>query len=258
MGKTEIRKQSLFEWLIEKNKISVGEISERFLISLPTARKTCALLVEEGKAIRTHGGIQRLPTSQLGYSFDMFTNENIEEKRRIGKHAASLIENNSVIFLEAGTTLLQCAIAFAERIKHKQLQNIIVFTNSLMNLEVLHPVCSVNLIGGMYRGDQRDLIGYMSELALKDLHFDYCFVGADAISLSSGVMAMDIDTVRFNRELAGRSEKVVILAHSEKLRRQSLLSFVAIDDVSCIVTDSGLDDDLFQRYQEKDVNLIRV
>ncbi len=133
-----------------------------------------------------------------------------------------------------------------------------VFTNSLMNLDILYPVCDVNMIGGLYRDERKDFSGYMSELALKDLHFDYCIVGADAVSLERGILAMDIETVRFDRDLMSRSDCMIVLAHSAKLYRNSLLSFAPVESVSHIVTDTGVDDALFQQYQNKGIKISRV
>jgi DeoR/GlpR family transcriptional regulator of sugar metabolism len=258
MDKIKLRMQKVIELLSKEERLSVDEIAAQFEISLPTARRMCVQLANEGKAVRIHGGLQRLPQQQSTYSFDQLNNENIEEKRRIARYAMSLVKNNQVIFLEAGTTLLQAAIALSERIKNNELTNVMVFTNSLLNLEVLHPVCNVNMIGGQYRDERKDFIGYMSELAIRGLQFDYCFMGADGISLTKGIMAMDIDTVRFDRELANHSDQVVILAHSAKLYRNSLISFVSIDDVSCIVTDTGISDSVINEYDQSGVILIRV
>ena len=258
MGKVEVRKQDLIELLAKEEALSVGDVASIYRISVPTARKMCSILASEGFAVRTHGGIRRLPAIQPLYSFDQLTSENIEEKSRIGKYAASILENGKTVFFEAGTTVMQCVLSFAERVKSNQLSNMVVFTNSLINLEALRLICPVNLIGGLYRDERKDFSGYMSELALKNLYFDYCFIGADAVSLSGGIMAMDIETVRFDKELIGHSRNIVLLAHSDKFYRSSLLSFAPAGDMSSIITDTGVDNDVYHQYMSRDVNLIMV
>ena len=257
MGKTDKRSQALLELLAERETLSVNEISAEFHISLPTVRKMCAALEAEGRILRIRGGVKRLPEPP-NYSFNKFTQEHIEEKRRIGRYAASLLESNKTVFFETGTTVLQCAIAFAECLRNSELTNVIVFTNSLINLEALHPVCNVHFVGGRYRDERKDFTGYMSELALKGLHFDYCIIGADAISLTGGVMGMDIETVRFDRELVSKSGQVIILAHSDKLYRNSLITFASLEDTAYIVTDAHLEDAVYDQYIKKGIRLIRV
>jgi DeoR/GlpR family transcriptional regulator of sugar metabolism len=258
MSKVDIRRQDLVDWLMMEETLSVGDVASRYHISMPTARKMCALLADEGIAVRTHGGLRRLAQGSALYSFDRLTHENREEKARIGKYAASLIESGKTVFFEAGTTVLQCVLAFAERIKSNQLTNMVVFTNSLINLEILHQVCPVNLIGGLYRVERKDFSGYMSELALENLIFDYCVMGADAVSLSGGVMAMDIETVRFDKALAARSQNVLLLAHSDKFNLSSLLSFAPVTAMSVIITDAGIGEDVYQQYLSQQINLLRA
>ena len=258
MGKFDVRKQELINLLAEKDSLSVNEVAAQYNISLPTARKMCSSLANTGAALRTHGGIQRMPAAQPRYSFMRLKHENIAEKIRIGRYAASTFKNGRTVFFEAGTTVLQCVIAFAERIKNNDLKDMIVFTNSLINLEILYPVCPVNLIGGLYRDERKDFTGYMSEHALKVLHFDHCVIGADAVSISGGVMAMDAETLRFDSELINHSENVLLLAHSGKLGRTSLHSITPLKNISCIVTDAGAGDDICRQCLESGINIVKV
>jgi len=220
--------------------------------------KMCAQLASERKARRTHGGIQRLAEYQPIHPFTSIPQEYSDEKRRIGHYASSLIENNKTVFFETGATVLQCVMAFADRIRNNNLINVTVFTNSLRNLEVLYPVCGVNVIGGRYRDESKDLNGYLSELALRELHFDYCFIEADAVSLTGGIMAKDIDTVRFNMELVNHSENYIVLTHSENFNKNSLLPITSVKNISKIISDTGVSDELYVDYLNIGVNLIRV
>ena len=258
MGKVADRKQSMVELLSEKGKLTVGDVAAYYGISMPTARKMCSALEAEGLAIRTHGGIRCEPSGRQKYSFDLLTFENINEKKRIGRYAASLLESNKTVFFEAGTTVMQCVISFAERIKSNELRNMVVFTNSLRNLEIIHPVCCVNLIGGEYRDDRKDFVGYISESVLTSLHFDYCFIGADGVNLEHGAMAMDMETARFDRELLNYSEKAILLADSGKFGKRSLLSIASVDEYSSIITDDALGDEVYNQYRDRYIDLVRV
>lgn len=51
----------ILEYLNKNQSMSVNEICDRFQISRDTARRDVLKLVEQGAAIRTHGGIA-LPT----------------------------------------------------------------------------------------------------------------------------------------------------------------------------------------------------
>lgn len=259
MNKIELRKKEILNMLSHLETISVAEIAAHFSISIPTARRMCSALSKDGLVIRTHGGIKRIAKSVYEYSFDRLQNEKIDEKIRIAKYASTLVKNNQVIFLEAGTTLREFAIALSDRIRNGELKNIIIFTNSLINLNILYPVHkNIMMLGGQYRDDRKDFVGYLSELSLKGLQFDSCFIGADAISLQGGVMAMDIDTVMFDSALVKHSSDVIILANSDKFNKKSLISYISVEKVSSIITDTSLPHEIFFEYEKKGVNIIKV
>lgn len=258
MNKADQRRKEIMEMLLLSESVSVGEIAAKLGISLPTARRLCVQMADEGKVARVRGGLKQLPQTRGNYSFDSLRNEHVEEKARIARYAATLIQNNQVVFLESGTTLRHFAIALAERIRSGELSNVIIFTNSLVNLDILYPVTNIQMIGGLYRDERKDFVGYLSELSLKGLRFNYCFLGADAISLTDGVMAIDMDTVRFDAALVTHAEKTVILAHSEKFKKHSLISYVDVSKVDCLITDSGLEKAIADEYYRRGIVLTMV
>ena len=258
MNKVDQRRKQVLEMLLISESVSVDEIAEKLGVSMPTARRLCVQMAAEGKLTRIRGGVKQLSPAKNNYSFDSLRNEHVAEKARIAKYASTLIKSNQVIFLESGTTLRHFSIALAERIRNQEISNVIIFTNSLVNLDILYPVTNIQMIGGLYRDERKDFVGYLSELALKGLRFNYCFLGADAISLTDGVMAIDMDTVRFDAELVTHAEKTVILAHSEKFKKHSLISYVDVSKVDYLITDDGLDAEIAEEYRRRNIPLIMV
>ena len=256
MGKIADRKNHLIEHLEKCGKLSVADIAALYNIALPTARRFCAQLEREQRVMRTHGGIRFIPPVETPYAFDALDGEYSSEKAVIAKFASSLVKNNQIIFLESGTTVKQFAIALAARIGNNQLFNIAVYTNSLVNLAILEPVCKVTMVGGIYRRDRRDFCGFLSEKLLRTLRFDACFIGADGLDLKDGIMAMDMETVRIDELLIERSAQSFILVHSEKFYKHSLISYCAVKDVSAIITDSKLPQEIVKKYQAAGINLI--
>jgi DeoR/GlpR family transcriptional regulator of sugar metabolism len=258
MGKIADRKSQLIDRLENCGKMSVTDIAAFFQISLPTARRMCAQLEKEQQVIRTHGGVRFVPSVKTSYAFDIIDSKYSEEKAAIAKNASMLVKNDQIIFLESGTTVKQFALALAVRIRNKQLSNIAVYTNSLVNLEILESVCKVNLVGGVYRPERRDFCGLLSERLLRTLRFNACFIGADGLNLSDGIMAMDVETVRLDELLIERSAQSYILVHSEKFTKHSFISYCAVKDVSAIISDSRLSKTIVKEYQAAGVNLICV
>lgn len=258
MGKIADRKNQLIEYLEKRGKLSVADIAGLFNIALPSARRLCAQLESDPRIMRTHGGIRFIPPLETPYAFDALDGEFSSEKTAIAKYASSLVKSNQIIFLESGTTVKQFAIALSAHINGKELSNVAVYTNSLVNLEILEPVCKVTLVGGVYRRERRDFCGFLSEKLLRTLRFDACFIGADGLNLKDGIMAMDIETVRIDELLIERSAQPYILVHSEKFYKRSFISYCAVKDASAIITDSKLLPEIVKDYQAAGINLICV
>ena len=259
MSKVDNRKNSLLNLLQMTDSISVQEIADYFSISLPVARRLCSQLAEEGKVIRFHGGIRSIDHSVSTYSFDQLLADHNKEKERIAMYASGLVNNNEVVFVEAGTTLYQFSICLAERIRKKEVANVSIFTNSLINLEIFSAVSDrVYVIGGHYRDSRKDFTGYLSCHAIDNLQFNHAFIGADAISLTEGIMAMDADTVNFDSQLIKHSEKNTILAHSAKFSRKSLISYASTDEITAIITDNALDPTILESYLRQNIDVVTV
>ena len=256
MKKIETRKAVLLDALKIKKNMDIADVINLLKISEATARRLFTLLQNEGKIIRTHGGIQYTQDKISDYLFDDFENNQILEKESIGISAVSLISNNDIVFLEAGTTVLRLCYKLAEHIKQGDLNDITVFTNSNANLEVLHAVCKVILIGGEYRHKRRDFVGFVSEKVILNFRFNQCFLGADGVDLEEGFMTTDIDTAHIDALIISRSEKSTILLDSAKFLKRSLITFASFSDIDCIVTDKNVSNDIRESIESKNIELI--
>jgi DeoR/GlpR family transcriptional regulator of sugar metabolism len=258
MKKLHYRKDHLVGLLSEKGEISIAEIAELYDISLPSVRRLCAQLDKEGRVIRTHGGIRSIQVKKSGYKFEVIDAEFAEEKAAIAQYAVGLVKNRQAIFLESGTTLKQFAIALAEHLAAGELSDVLIFTNSMVNLEILQSVCKVYVIGGLYRTERRDFCGFIGEKIVRTLRFDKCFIGADGINLESGIMALDAETSHLDELLVKNSEKTIVLSNSEKFMKKSLVPYCSVNDIEMIVTDSKLPRQIRDDYKNAGVDVVCV
>ena len=227
-------------------------------VSESTVRRLFQELESKGKVIRTLGGIQLIQNNIFDYSFDNIEQRQVQEKTRISEYAGNFLNAGDVAFFDSGTTMYYLSIAVADRIKSGALKDIIVFTNSLANLQILSPVCETILVGGKYRFKRRDFVGYTSEKMVKDYNYSKCFIGADGINLTEGMMTTDIDTGRINELIVERSDKVIALIDSKKFDKRSFTSYAPLDKIDIIVTDSALPEETKEKYGKTGVNIIYV
>lgn len=123
----EERIYKILKLLREKKSLSNQEIMEKFNISRDTARRDILKLVDEGVAVRTHGGIT-IPElfSEIGYYKERI-NMNSSVKIELAKKASNHLKNNQVCFLDVSTTLNE----ICDYVKN----GIYVVTHSIDNLD---------------------------------------------------------------------------------------------------------------------------
>src|SRR5512143_414943 len=125
-GLSSYQRQEQILRLIElQQQATVDDLCRTFSISMATARRDLEALARQGKLKRVHGGalaIRRAPPEPPVLQRET---EQIEEKRRIGALAASLVHDGETIFLSSGSTALEVAHHLGD------CHDLTVITNSL-------------------------------------------------------------------------------------------------------------------------------
>ena len=112
---TEERRRLILEGLREQGVVRTGELARRFAVSAMTIRSDLAVLEERGGLVRVHGGAMLRERVALEPSYYEKATRNLDEKRRIGRRAASLIEDGMAVFIGNGTTTIEIVRALRER-----------------------------------------------------------------------------------------------------------------------------------------------
>jgi len=228
----------VIQTLEKRGKLTVNDVTGLLSISPATARRLFIQLNETGQAIRTFGGIQKIPTDNDAYSFNTSETLRASEKTAIGNLAALEVNSNDQIFLDSGTTVLAMAKALARRHENKEISNVRILTNSLILADILTPYCKVVLIGGEIRRERRDACGFIAEEILKRLHVKKAFLGCDALDFDSGFMTTDERTARMNEIIIKNANSVLILADATKIGASSFVSYGGLDCADTFITDS--------------------
>src|SRR5689334_24251777 len=107
--KQETRLRTILTMLQQSGSVAVEELRDKFDVSVVTVRRDLNVLEERGLLRRTHGGAESI--EPLFYepfrndrSFQAQVSRFADEKRRIGRAAAALIEDGEIIALTPGTT----------------------------------------------------------------------------------------------------------------------------------------------------------
>jgi DeoR family transcriptional regulator of aga operon len=168
---------AILERLADGEPVGVAELSKEFRVSPATIRRDLVMLEGQRLLVRTHGGAvahavsYELPLRYKGV-------RHAEEKRRIAREAASLVEARMAVGLTGGTTTTEVARALAD------CQGLTVVTNALNIAAELavRPNLKLVVTGGVARSNSYELSGPLTEASLASLNLDIMFVGVDGIS----------------------------------------------------------------------------
>ena len=144
----EERLKKILDWLQEEQVLSNQELMKRLQISRDTARRDIIKLTEEGKAIRTHGGIATADFRLQAANYKTRKTDNKEGKRRIGKKATQFLSENGIYFFDASTHMPYVC---------SNLKKMKVYTHSLDNFNLLaaSPNVEVYALGGNLNKENR-------------------------------------------------------------------------------------------------------
>src|SRR5256714_10932859 len=106
---TEQRRRSVLDLVDQEGQVTVADMVKRFSISAVTVRNDLDSLASIGAVVRSHGGaVRRLEATQ---DYPLRTKETLhrDEKIRIGRAAAELVQPGETIILDSGTTTAEGA-----------------------------------------------------------------------------------------------------------------------------------------------------
>ncbi|WNF36265.1 DeoR/GlpR family DNA-binding transcription regulator [Bacillaceae bacterium IKA-2] len=240
---TPERHQIILDLINEKGVIKLQELVDATASSESTIRRDLSQLEDEKKVKRVHGGASLLKQKSVELSISEKSLQNYNEKEMIAKFAASLIRNGDCIFLDAGTTVLQM-------IPHITAKEIKVVTNGLTHLDaLLEQGIDTYLTGGFIKQKTRALIGKGALEAIKQYHFDKCFIGVNGIHSEYGFTTPDPEEAMIKKSAINLSQEIFILGDHTKFNEVTFAQITELKQGVIITNES--DEDILAPFMEK-------
>lgn len=250
------RRVQIQTMVADQGRVTVQELSNLFGVSDATIRRDLEALTNQGQVLRTHGGAIKIRVENVSKEPPMVQrmSENPEEKSRIGKAAASLIQNKETIFLGSGTTVIEVARNLPPDI------NLTVITNSLpvVNELARHPGIELIVIGGMLRQSELSMVGHVAEQAVREFRADQVFLGMYAVDVHSGFTNDYPPEISTDRAILSIARKVNILADHSKFNRVSSMLVAPITAAHLIITDLSTPENIVTQLQELGIQIMLV
>jgi DeoR family transcriptional regulator of aga operon len=246
------RRQRTLELLADRGEVSVSELSREAGVSEMTIRRDLEALEREGLLRRVHGGA--ISSVSRGYEppFALRAGRGGDAKARIGKLAATLVDEGETVIIDVGSTTLELARALGDSAR------LTVVTPSLRVAEVLGASGDVRVIvtGGIARHGELSLVGDLAERAFSELHCDTVFLGAGGVDARAGVTEFNLEDTRVKRAALTSARRCVVLADASKLGRVALASVCSLERVDVLVTDDSASRDALSPITDSGVEVL--
>lgn len=234
-GKTAERRSRILELLDDKGQVNVNELSEFLGVSEVTIRNDLDRLEQNKLLVRAHGGAFK--TSNITLTVSEKKKINLDVKRRIGKKAASLIQEDDSIILDSGTTTFEISNNLGTFNNLTVISNALDIVNNLANYDNIN----VFMPGGYLKEFSMSLVGPMAERNFKQLFCNKLFLGVDAIKPKNGFFTHHIEEAYLNQLMINIADEVIVTADSSKFKKSGLAFICGLNEVNKLITDNQID-----------------
>lgn len=218
----------------QAGKVTVEELAELLGVSTVTIRSDLTRLSESGLIHRTRGGATKPILQKVERPLEETRKILEAEKQRIGKKAATLVQDGDTIFIDVGSTCTALARALPSTLQH-----VTVVTNGLniaLELEQRQSI-TVVVTGGTVRKLQHSLVQPFGLEIIRNFRFDKAFIGCNGVSAGFGVSNKNLPEAEIKRLVCQNAHEVYVLADHEKIRVESTTLIAALSGVTALITD---------------------
>lgn len=227
--------------LAQAGSATVQELCELLDISESTVRRDITELDKLGMLNKVFGGCTVIDDTyhqedpalirESGYT---------EEKQAIAKKAASLVQENDFVYIDAGSTT-------AMMVEYLTVRRATFVTNGLKAAAGLaHRGFSVSVIAGQVRATAGAIVGAEAMGCLARYNFSIGFFGTNGISVDNGYTNTDLTEARTKTEAMAQCQQRYVLADSRKFGVVRRVTFAQLSDAT-LITNQAPDPEYYRK-----------
>lgn len=245
---TEQRYARILDELQARGTITVLELKDLLDASESTIRRDLRNLDDMGMLKKVHGGAVLLDAEYISVEDTVFDREqkNVEEKKRIGEYAASLVNDDDFVYLDAGTST-GWMIEYLKETKATFVTNGIAHGQKLIRKNI-----KTYILGGKIKTTTEAVVGAEAVEHMRRYNFTKSFLGTNGVQLDAGYTTVDMEEALLKQEAIRKSYAHMILADYSKFDKVTAVTFGGLKD-ACIITDRLRNDKYVDRTVIKEV-----
>ncbi len=227
---TKTRQEEILKLVNLNESITVKELMEIFNTSQSTIQRDIVSLDGKGLLTKVFGGaVAKKQNNELVEMSSVEKREkNTEEKIKIAKYSAKLIEPNDLVYIDAGTTT-ECMVNFIEEKHATYVTNGIEHARKLVNSDF-----KVILIGGYLKKSTEAILGAEAILAVQKYHFTKGFFATNGVHKEFAFTTPDINEASMKKAAIDRTLKKYMLCDESKFDKICGVEFAELDDFTIV------------------------
>lgn len=247
---TSERKARILDVLRRDGRLVAKGFAQQLGLSEDTIRRDLRELAGEGLLQRVHGGA--LPASPAVADFAERERAASPAKAVLARAAARLIRPGQIVFLDGGTTNVELA-----RQLPRDLRATIVTHSPSIGVELArHPLVEVEMIGGRLFKHSVVALGSASAEAIARIRIDAYVMGVTGLHPEAGATTGDGEEAAIKRLIARQSAETIVLATREKLGAASPYGIVPMGEITVLVTEAGLPEEVLQPFRAGGLEIV--
>ena len=240
------REDFILNALLEKESMTVQELSKKLYVSMPTLRRDLIKLEDKGRIIRTHGGaklVKRSADEQI--PFLLREQVQNDSKSIIARKALDFIHDGDVIMLDGSTSAYSIVPLLAD------FKKLLVITSSAKSSFVLGNMGINNICtGGHMITRVLSYVGEDAERTVENYNADVVFFSTRGLSMNGIMTDSSIEENRLRRTMMKHAKKKIVLCDASKIGETYLNTLCHISEVDEVLCEAPLPEHLLEMIKK--------
>jgi DeoR/GlpR family transcriptional regulator of sugar metabolism len=219
----------------EVGSVTVAGLEKELGISAATARRDLALLERRGKVKRTHGGAVAPGLTQHEDSFQQRLGEAVEQKTRLARAAATILETDETVFIDSSTTAY-----YAARRILAGASGVTCLTNLVPVMDLFSTAdpsgASMVGLGGIFRALTLSFVGPCTIHTIESYMADRAFLSVKGITSEGYLTDINPLEAEVKKAMIRHAERPVLLVDGRKFEQRGFSVIDHVSEVSLVVT----------------------
>jgi DeoR family transcriptional regulator, deoxyribose operon repressor len=250
------RFNSVLNFIKEHRVETIKNLAAQFKVSEMTIRRYISIMTEKNIIKLINGAVIYIGNTNDDSQYEISDeDEHLKnEKNKIGRKAAELIEPEDLIAVDTGTTTEKLIPFIPEE------KGISVLCYNLNNLLEVRKKkgCQLIIAGGVFHENTLMFESKEGISFIKNYRINKAFISAAGINERLGVTCMNYYEVEAKRAVIESSEMKILMADSSKFGKTRPAYFAEISDFDVIITDSGIEESFANSIRNLGVKIIIV